>query len=414
MSPFILTPAMSFARLPLEIRQQIYEYVLDGTPCEDTQLLQVCSRIYDEAQQYLFKRPLTFESQPDLIRWVQSVDPDNLEYVSTVRLRMLDMAPDEVIRVLGNQLKRAKVDSRPGTPQTGPYEEACDRQIQSLERALKLLPNVQDFTMLRPKSCERAPCQYMQLALLQLVVRMYPRLRRLTLHPTNTSMMPLRFLQNLRSLRFCGWSTSTPQEMANIFRKLPSLQEIEVSGPPRGLAFEQRPGYKGPLRMQSFTSNVLKAMHPLKSFTIHDLQDDPYDTTTEFLTDDFYDALALHHASLRTLRINASDLPWKRFDRFAKFLSRSSLTHLECNWLNPDSALVAALPGSLVTLRINIPQEVAEAWADGIFERRGDLSALRQVTVQTDSDVEPKRLARLVRSSRRLAVNGIRFVPEMN
>lgn len=391
MSPSSTRHTSLLARLPLEIRQQVYEGVLSETPCTGVQLLRVCSQIYSEARQYLFKLPLIFQSQFDLVRWVRSVDQKHLRHVTTIQLRLLDLGPDEVVRTLGHQLQLARVDSRSNSPTTSPYEEACDRQIQEIKGALEELPNVHDFTILQPRSSEPGPCQHLQTALLHLLVHIYPHLQRFTIFATKIPLTPLESLQNLRSLHFCGWSTSTPSETSKVLQKLPGLEDVEVFGPPSDLTFEQRPGYTGPLRVQSFTTEVLKNIHQLKSLTIWDIKDDFYDDISDdavFLNDDIFDVLSTHHNSLRTLKLFTNGRPWNAFRRLSEFLQTSHLMHLDCSWVSVDVTFADILPRSLTTLRIFVPackELKIGVLVDKILKRRSELALLSQVTIRTNS-----------------------------
>ena len=318
------------------------------------------------------------------------------------------MGPDEVIQILGHQLGRAKVDSRSHSPTAGPYEEACDRQIQNLAHALKCLPNICSFTLLKSRKCDPGPCPYMQTALLQLIVRIYPRLQSLTLSATKISLSPVQLLQDLRTLRFCGWSTSTAAETCEILQNLPLLENLEVSGPPAGLTFEQRPGYTGPLRVQSFTSDVLKGIRPLKSLTILDLDQDPYHTTA-ILNGAFFDALSTHHPSLETLRLYTHCPPRPKCDRFARYLSNSSLSHLEIVWYTRAAEITKLLPRSLRSLRIAIsgPGDVIDIGSNLITHRR-ELPVLRQLVFECVHAGHPEVERCVAQSFRRKGLGSFR------
>lgn len=395
-----------FDKLPLEIRQQVYEHVLATTPYGNTGLLRVCSRIYFEARQYLFKRPVTFQSQSDLLQWVHSVPQEHLFHVTTVQLRLIDMGSDELFRIFKRHLTLSKTVSMSDSPLISPYQEECDRQIAKIEAALRSLPNIYDFTILQPDPSASSTCLYMHTTFLSLVARLYPRLRKLTLHATKISLSPLRFYKHLRSLTFCGWSTSTPSETALALQQMPSLQAIEVFGPPPGLAFEQRPGYTGALRVQSFTSEVLRSIHPLRSFAIWDLQRDPYDNRP-FLTDDLFDALGTYHSSLRTLKICTKSRPWTDFEEFAGYLRDSSLSRLECMWDSTVLGIADILPRSLETLSLLSSRAAISPLVDGLLQRRGELPVMSSLIIQTKETDNPAVRKCMADLDRRLERKGI-------
>lgn len=379
---------LSFARLPLEIRQQVYEYVLTTAPYGNTGLLRVCSQIYSEAQQYLFKRPVTFQSQSDFLHWVHSVPQEHRYHVTTVQLRLDDMSSDEVFRIFRRRLALTKVVPTLDSPPIIPHQEECDRQMAMIEAALRSLPNIHDFTILQPNSSASGPFLYMHTTFLRLIARIYPRLRKLNSHATEISLSPLQSYQNLRRLTFCAWSTSTPLETALAFEQIPSLQAIEVFGPPPGLAFAQRPEYTGALRVQSFNSDVLRSMHPLRSFAIWDFQDDPYDNQP-IVTDDLFDVLGTHHSSLRTLKICTKSRPWKSSEKFAEYLWNSSLARLECLWDSTVLGIAAILPRSLETFSVLSSPLAISPLVDGLLERRRELPVMRKMIVQTPTPDDP-------------------------
>ncbi|KAI9873867.1 MAG: hypothetical protein M1830_010507 [Pleopsidium flavum] len=417
MSPSSTRPTSLFTRLPLEIRQQVYEEVLSESPCKGVHLLRVCIQIYSEAQQYLFRLPLIFRSQNELLRWVDFVDQEYLRHVTTIQLRLLDLGPDEVVRTLGRRLRLARVDSRSNSPTTSPYAEACDRQIQEIEYALEKVPNVHDFTILQQRSSEPGPCQYMQTSFLYLIGRIYPHLRTLTIFVTKMSLTPLESLQNLRSLRFCGWSTSTPSETSRVLQKLTRLVDIEVFGPPLDLEFDQRPGYTGPLRVQSLTTESLKNIHQLKSLAIWDIRDEFFDDASDdavFLNDDIFDVLSTHQSSLRTLKLSTTGRPWIAFQKLSAFLATSPLMHLECSWRSVDVRFVGILPRSLTTLSISAPsfeKAKIDLLVDKIVERRSELVLLSRVTIRTGPAYQTKFEAKfeeyMARMCQRLKDEGI-------
>lgn len=398
--------ALSFARLPLEIRQQVYGYVLATAPYGNTELLRVCSQINSEAQQYLFRRPAIFQSQSDFLQWVQSVPRKHLFHVTTLKLRLIEMGTEEVFRIFRRRLSLAKVVPSPASPSIKYYEEECDRQLVKIKDALRLLPNIQDITILQPESWASGPCLYMHTTFLCLIARIYPRLRKLTSYATKISLNPLQSCRNLHSLTICGWSTSTPSETSHALQRIPSLQDIEVFGPPPGLAFEQRPGYIGALRIQSFTSEVLRSIHPLRSFAICDLQEDPYDNRP-FLIDDLFDALGTHHPSLRTLKICTKGRPWKNFEKFAGYLRNSSLSRLECMWDLTVLGMADILPRSLETFSVLSSPLAIGPLVDRVLQRRRENSRLRKMVILTAATDELAVKACMADSYKRLRRRGI-------
>lgn len=321
------------------------------------------------------------------------------------------MDSDEVFRIFRRHLILAKAVPKLDSPPLIPYEEECDRQMAKIEAALRSLPNLHHFTILQPSSATSGPSLYMYTRFLCLIARIYPRLRELTLHTTKLSLSPLQSYQNLRSLTFCGWSTSTPSQTSHALQQIPSLEAIEVFGPPPGLAFEQRSGYTGAVRIQSFSSEVLRSIHPLRSFAIWDLQESPYDDRP-FLTDDFFDALGTHHSSLHTLKICTKGRPWKKAENFVGYLWSSSLLCLECMWDLTVHGFAEILPRSLETLAVLSSPLAISPLVDGLLERRRELPAMRKMIILRAAADDPAFGKPIPEMYKRLRKRGILLICE--
>ncbi|KAH0543701.1 hypothetical protein FGG08_002017 [Glutinoglossum americanum] len=372
-----------FFSLPIELRLLVYKEVLLAKPCRDLQILRVCRDIYNEALPVLFKKPLKFRTHDDLYHWIQTVEPDCLELVTSVSLNLLSF--------------RYNTLSRPNHYPLHSPDLFYGKDLPSLQNALRLLPNVQRFIIYKsvPFLGTRFTYDYYLLFFPWLADR-YPELRCLTLF---INWMPLDFLLQmrfLRSLRFTGFSTSSPTATLIIFQSLKHLEELEVFGPPPDIP---RPALSlaytglGVSHEKSVTPELLLGIGPLKAFTICEIRD-PCKTSGVFFCEEIIDALAqTHGSSLRSLKISLDFLPSAggRAALARLFsLANTSIRHVELGWPGLDVLTLDTLPHTLRSLQISCdyhfpPDDAAQK----LVAQKPVLPKLADVVLRSDWRTRP-------------------------
>ncbi|KAL8729569.1 MAG: hypothetical protein Q9166_004649 [cf. Caloplaca sp. 2 TL-2023] len=144
-----MSPTKHLPRLlsaPPEIREQIYNELLYDRESSFFQLLLVNRQISREIKPWTFKRPLTFNGQHSLFRWLSTVDPDYLRNVVDVRFSLHDIDPEKIVGALGERLKSATTEAH-DTPRNH-YEEAFRYEATHITKALHRFRNLKSFTLL--------------------------------------------------------------------------------------------------------------------------------------------------------------------------------------------------------------------------------------------------------------------------
>lgn len=291
-----------FLTLPLEIREQVYSEILVTMPRTLLQLIRSNRQISKEAQPFLYKQPIVFDGQAELFRWLKKVDRDLLRHVTTIEFKLHDIDAKGIVGALGERLRRVKVS--PGTPGvcSNPYDTACDQQVKQIGEAFSLLPNVKDLTVLECKQSDPHPSFHMLLSFSRELGRRFPSLQTLSIR---NDLLPTTFIskfRHLRALRLTGFSTSGPAETEAALSVLPHLSSLSITSPSAGLAFQQRPGYTGALRVQCITPAVLGSLRNLKYLSIYDALDSTASKPQPvFIAPDLFTPLS--SLSLTTLRL---------------------------------------------------------------------------------------------------------------
>ncbi|OCL11703.1 hypothetical protein AOQ84DRAFT_180532 [Glonium stellatum] len=363
--------------LPLELREQIYGDVLLYSR-KDAQFLRVCHQIYMEAQPFIFKRHLKFISQAELHRWLGIVDTQNLHHVTSISLQLQDIDLSPLLSPLPNQ----------DAPQLLCWD-LYEKELENLARALRKLPNIRSFAILKPKPSQMHSYLYREFlcSFSALVGKCYLKLRHLTLHEDQQTLAFLVSMQSLRKFRFSGSSITSPAETLSILSQMPQLTELEIFTQPHvKLVGEYRPDPSYG-RYQSLTPDVLRSIRPLKSFAIHERSGLDV-SATAFFNPAIFDALRDSHGfSLRTLRLSLDFTPdLSSFSAFRQFITESSVQHLEIDWpdLEPE-ALDGLLPRSLRSLCVSV--ESSTSAFDVIWEiirSKLELPALHEVAIVAD------------------------------
>ena len=319
--------------IPLELREQIYAEVLFETPGTLPQLLQCNRQISEEARPFLYRQPISFDGQANLFNWLERVDRKHLRHVTTIKFKLHDIEPEKIVGALGERLRRTRIPGPVPLSNENPYHIACNEQVKKIGKAFSLLPNVTSFTFLECEDCDPHPSVRMLVSLSHEVAHRFPNLQSLTIQTDLLSTTFISKLPYIRSLSITGFSISTATETQSILSPLADLVSLTITGPSTNLSFQQRPGYTGPLRVQTITPSTLRSLPKLKSLSIIDARDvAAHNARPRFLTPAFINAFSTLN-SLETLRLatNYSGLHIKVLQSFRNYLSSPAcnICHLD-------------------------------------------------------------------------------------
>ncbi|KAI9736351.1 MAG: hypothetical protein M1834_001237 [Cirrosporium novae-zelandiae] len=375
----------SLMDLPPELRMQIYEKLLSHPRCQNTQILRVCRTIYWEARSALFKRGIDFESQSDLYAWLQRVDQGHLSYVTGLGIRLQDVSGDDLFASLSDRIQQAKM-----TTSSSKHKQPSlySREIERLRPTLALFYNVKEFKIYKPRSNEIPPDSEMYEGVLHKINNLFPKLERLSLYIDKIPMSSVARIRTLKSLCFTGFSVASPEELAAALQRIPHFEAIELHGPPTRLGCSQRHSHRRKKVVQTMTPSVLKAIPPLKSYTIFEDKDSDRDGPV-FLNSKLWRTLRDYHGSLKTLRIQTDvSMASEGRSAFRDLLRSSSLRELAVCWSSHEDGVkdVGALPKSLRVLELSISHREKEARkvAEALISRRKDLRRLSELTLKVN------------------------------
>jgi hypothetical protein len=191
-----------FFRLPLEMRQAIYEAAIfddsDGgpnsdenmTPSTSASLVQTCRQVKIEAEPKRYQRPQSFSSQRKLFAWIDHSRHSNLERVRTLTLHLTDI---DVSSVLVPNI----FDPHEGVRPSDLYRH----ELAQLEDALRCLPNLASLTIIPPKKNHAMLSNFYRSFLVCIPTRC-PKLMRLELHDTNDILAYAPTLNNIEEVVF--------------------------------------------------------------------------------------------------------------------------------------------------------------------------------------------------------------------
>jgi hypothetical protein len=332
--------------LPLELQEIIYKEVL-LQPSQGPQLLRVCHEIYKKAHKFLFQRALRFEDQWALQRWVQGVPPDYLQYVGEIAVGLQDV---ELTPLLASTPATSSVssDSSASTPRIWDFYE---RGLTNLRQVFEELPNVKKLTIRASLGHQSRLYQDHLDKALTMMGMVYPGLHELRLDG-NMHHQSLTFLPTFKYLKgfsFDGFSATEASQTAEILSslQLTSLSLISQHGLITPTHNQERSRFTD--KLQSFDSDVLRALNPLGSFSVTESR--PRSSTALFFTSEILSSLH-NHQTLSKLSICLSHIPESdTVDALKNFFqNNSTIQRLELDWPDLDPDILedhALLPNSL-------------------------------------------------------------------
>ena len=364
-------PVPSFLGLPPELRNLVYEVMLELPVNDHLSLLCVCRQIFNEGKDMFFRRPLNCDSQDALSTFTMTYSPKTVQSVTNLIVRFREVDPSVMQPALALLVAGLPISA-------------------SQHPRLQLLSNVKYLSILRPaENTRNSPSRDFFLIILSSIQKNYTHLEGLRLMIDNVSLSFMASLQNLRSLHFSGFSNTSPQEMLSIVKQFVVLDHLTIVGPPPGRRRSERYGYHHRTVVQTFTGDLLYGMRPLKSLAIYETADSPLDEPA-FFTKDIFVAIYLgHRDSLRELHLisEKSQDPADLSVLSAFLLSTKTLRKLTIGWPSLDVAFLDNLPTCLEHLDVSVADPAAgQAALARLMQSEDRLTNLRCIRFNLMSD----------------------------
>ena len=382
-----------FLKLPAEIRNQIYEAILQDAPWSLCQLLTVNRQVSMEAKPYIFRRQLIFTGQQKLFRWISKIDQQYLTNVVDLHFRLSDLDPSQIVGALGERLRVANISDMALVEgrARNPFIEACDLELQRLFQILKLFKNLKSLTILTIRRSDPRPsdCMLKRFAKHLDGILSSLAVSSLTIPSQVLQQVSFSAICHLQELRISGYPFNKPLEITSYAQQLPSLIKLEILQQDRNEASLSisPPVVPAPIPNRKKVAKILNCLPKLQELKLcmYSGQLDPREfseTTSDNLEEAFH-ALEKTGKSLRVLRILSHVLPWSEDEyskleaKMADFIEKSSLTHMEisCQF----KAYLDRLPRTIrsITIAFYRPHGTYShpQWFDlseGLIKRLGD------------------------------------------
>lgn len=275
------TQRPTFFSLPSELRHQIYSTCFDKGLPHNPQYYQavasVCRRIRSEALPILLQQARYFQSLEAFIGWTTKGNADLLRHISNVSLHCTQSSlhPLLTTKASDNSSPTTQLepdDVSPVVPHgSRPPQRAIFPSIPNLQHLslnLSLISRIHG----NDDSHNYHGQHEDQETLLRLIATACPKLESLSLITDLIHLTCLQDFQNLRSLKWSGYSLSTPQETLSTLNALPSLHTVRLERFPEIYDHEHHSVPTAELRKYfSFTTDVLRDLKLLKCINISHL-----------------------------------------------------------------------------------------------------------------------------------------------
>jgi hypothetical protein len=366
--------------LPLELRELIYKEVL-SSPSQGPQLLRACREIYAEAHKFLFQRPIIFRGQTALHRWLDQVPVILLHHVTKITLELRDV---NLRPLLSPALGAASASSTPRLLAWEIYEHELER----LGEALRRLRNVKTLTIRALPERQSFLYREFLTKVLESLSSLYPKLSSLALEGNfhHQSLSFLSSMEELESLSFDGFSSTSPSETAAILSKLTHLTNLSLISQHILLTPTTHIHSKFTSKRQSLTTPVLLSMKQLASLSVTETMHPammPLFFTPEVLTS------LRDHFTLNSLSIRLSQVPSNEtLEAFEYFLDNApGIERLELDWPGLEPAVLETY--TVLTKRVKdfwVRCESIEIAFDILYTllenlEEGDLQGLKRVVL---------------------------------
>ncbi|KAF2731771.1 hypothetical protein EJ04DRAFT_566558 [Polyplosphaeria fusca] len=344
--------------IPLELREAIYKELLSNS-VNGPQLLRTCREIYEEARKFLYQRPLIFSRRSALQEWLDVTPYDAQLYVAdlTIELQDVDLSPlldqpDNLSKANPTRLQTWKL---------------YDREERKLRELLLKFPNLRALTIRPIQDQQSSLYQEFLRGFLKALGSIFPNLHDLCLEGNfhHQSLSFLVSLVRLQSFTFDGFSSSTPQNTADIFSRLADLTNLSV-------------------KTQSFTEHAVRNMGRLSSFSLLE-PTSPTNIPSLFFTTKLLAALRDQSAFTSLTLVFSCAPDGQLIQALEGLLRSSSIAYLRLDWPSLDPSIMTQhdlLPSSLKEIWIRTASmEMASNGLQTILARQkaGNASSLRRV-----------------------------------
>ena len=334
-----------FFALPLELRQLIYESVL-ASPLHGPELLRTCREIFAEAHEFLFERPLSFQGQLALFRWLDQVPPKFLPHVKKLSLSLQDVD-------LRSLVDTSALVHHPGDPPRlltwDLYETELERLCIALRRLPKVLKISVKATTGRQSFLYR---EFLRRFLVELSL-LLPELVDIDLGG-NFHHQDLTFLSGFKKLQvlsFDGFSASSPVETARILSGLECLTTLSLVSQNTLLTPDSHTHSSFTTKLHSLTGGVINAIDQLRIFSVTEII--PASAPSLFFTPEVLVALS-DKRRLKKIQVCLSQAPNNEtMAALENFLQNTHVTILELDWPQLDPHMwktFSLIPRDLETL----------------------------------------------------------------
>jgi hypothetical protein len=376
-----ITPHSSFLALPVELRIEIYEELLDRNRPSHlynyTAIIGVSHQIRTEAIEVLLKQPRHFSSLPRLAEWIAKAPSRLVPLVKDISIHLHNNSllgfADCLSKYFSNPAKM-----KPNTAEWWEYQYASEVKAAppcsyrplpsghkllyasisqgfrlltarrneppkkgSIAEAWTTLTALKGLRVLRISHGPSYPGSFplrwdMELRLLHtMLAAACPHLQDLT-YPSNP--LPMTFLSSfpaLRSLQFEGFSATSAADALPILQNLKQLDSLALYGFPSIYGFPSHHGNPSdPSDPPTIIPAVLEAMNPLRSFEIVHMSSlgiSPY------LTSEMIAAMGAHSDTLRQLKVHSGGvLGFDLLMELLMFVKSSQLSELYLAFYLPD------------------------------------------------------------------------------
>jgi hypothetical protein len=323
------TPSPFFA-LPLELREEIYKGVLSAKG-HGLQILRTCHEIHVEARKCLYQKPIIFRSQYVLSEWLEQAPCELLTHVSEISIHIQDVDLKPILAASTTDLLRS-TRPRLQTP------EIYHSEVQKLGHSLMAMPNIRAITVRALRTTTSFLYRDFVTQFVNLLSTSCPGLTDLCLEGEfcHQELQFLSGFKRLQSFSFDGFSSSSPSAAAQIFANLKQLRALALVSEPAATNRSLEVHRESLPKIQSFTSEVMRAMSQLASFSVYECA--PSSRPNLFFTTEVLSSLG-DHKTLKHLSVKLSHTPdAATLVSLEEFVDKTSIEELELDWpdLNPS------------------------------------------------------------------------------
>jgi hypothetical protein len=368
-----------FFALPLELREEIYKGVLSAKG-QGLHILRTCHEIHVEARKCLYQKPIIFRSQHVLSRWLKQAPRELLTHVSEISIHIQDVDLKPILAAGTSGLLRS-TRPRLQTP------EIYHSEVQKLGHSLMAMPNISTITIRALRTTTSFLYRDFITQFFDLLSVSCPGLTDLCLEGEfrHQELQFLSGFKRLKSFSFEGFSSSSPAATAQIFANLKQLRTLALVSEPAATNPSLQVLAESLPKIQSFTSEVMRAMSQLASFSVFEWA--PSSRPNLFFTPEVLSSLG-DHKTLKHLSVKLVYAPdTATLVSLEELLDKTSIKELELDWLDLDPSHLEQydfLGSHLEDLWVRAKSEADASdilWA--IFERRkaGELGELNRIVL---------------------------------